>query len=136
MIDDECDQASIDNKNQFVHGEEIDEEHDPSKTNEMIRKLLFAYDKSSYVGYTATPFANIFIDRRSKTQKLDDPLWPRDFIINLPAPSHYIGPSQIFDNDDEDEDNNKNKFINIIEIMKSGCPQNMEKIISHYTIKR
>ena len=29
VIDDECDQASIDNKNQFVHGEEIDEEQDP-----------------------------------------------------------------------------------------------------------
>ena len=41
VIDDECDQASIDTKanRQFIHGEDVDEEHDPSKTNEMIRKL-------------------------------------------------------------------------------------------------
>ncbi len=111
VIDDECDQASIDNKNQFIHGEKIDEDHDPSKTNEMIRKLLFAYNKSSYVGYTATPFANIFIDKREKTKEESYGLFPRDFIINLPAPSHYIGPSQIFDSEEEDL-NNKNNFIN------------------------
>jgi hypothetical protein len=48
------------------------------------------FDKSGYVGYTATPFANIFIPIE------EDELFPRDFIINLPAPSNYIGPDKIF----------------------------------------
>ena len=58
----------------------------------MIRKLLYAYNQSAYVGYTTTPFANIFIDRRSKTNETGDP--HEIFIVNLPH-SHYIGPSQI-----------------------------------------
>ena len=48
------------------------------------------FNRSAYVGYTATPFANIFIP-------LDDSdLFPRDFIINLPAPDNYIGPEKVF----------------------------------------
>ena len=45
---------------------------------------------ATYVGYTATPYANIFIP-------LDDSdLFPKDFIINLPAPDNYIGPEKVF----------------------------------------
>ena len=38
-----------------------DPEHEPSRINEQIRKLLSLFDQSSYVGYTATPFANVLI---------------------------------------------------------------------------
>lgn len=91
LIDDEADNASI----------------NTSKTtstaiNKHIRDILRLFDKSAYVGYTATPFANIFINLE------EDDLFPRDFIINIPAPSNYIGPDKIFGfeplADDEESD--------------------------------
>lgn len=56
------------------------------------------FENSAYVGYTATPFANIFIypDPDKKNPKFGDDLFPGSFIINLPAPSNYIGPVQVF----------------------------------------
>lgn len=97
VLDDEADQASVD-----VRAMAIDEngvpnpEHDPSKTNELIRKLLRSFNKSAYVAFTATPFANIFIHDQGWTEKLGDDLFPRSFIVNLPAPSNYTGASRIF----------------------------------------
>lgn len=81
VIDDEADNASINtNKKEF----------DPTKINQHIRQIIAQFAKSAYVGYTATPFANIFIPLA------DDDLFPRDFIINLPAPDNYIGPEKVF----------------------------------------
>ena len=97
LIDDECDQASIDTNldTDMLQGEP-DPEHDPTLTNKLIRRILDAYDKSVYVGYTATPYANVFIDPRLKSKQAGKDIFPEDFIINLPAPSSYIGPAQIF----------------------------------------
>lgn len=81
LIDDEADNASINVSN------------DPAKRsaiNSAITQILSLFAKSSYVGYTATPFANIFIPFN------ENDIFPRDFIINLPAPSNYIGPEKIF----------------------------------------
>lgn len=81
LIDDEADNASIN----------TNPENDvATKINSLIRNILRCFDKSGYVGYTATPFANIFIPIA------EDDLFPRDFIINLPAPSNYIGPDKVF----------------------------------------
>ena len=81
IIDDEADNASINTK-------KADET--PTAINSWIRKIAGHFYRFGYVGYTATPFANIFIP-------LDkDDLFPRDFIINLPAPSNYIGAEKIF----------------------------------------
>lgn len=81
MIDDEADNASI---NTNASNE------DPTTINKYICSILNKFNRTAYVGYTATPFANIFIP-------LDDTnLFPRDFIINLPAPSTYIGPDKVF----------------------------------------
>ncbi len=81
IIDDEADNASINTKRDDLN---------PTKINGQIRNLLRLFQKSAYVGYTATPFANIFIPLN------DDNLFPRDFITNIPAPSNYIGPDKIF----------------------------------------
>lgn len=99
VIDDEADNASI-NTNPPLFGEngEAEEELDVSAINGLIRKLLDSFEQSSYVGYTATPFANIFIypDAEKKNPEYGDDLFPRSFIINLPAPSNYTGPVQVF----------------------------------------
>ncbi|MFI5303753.1 MAG: Z1 domain-containing protein [Nitrospiria bacterium] len=97
VIDDEADQASVDTRTMAIAENGMpDSEHDPTKINGLIRRLLFAFEKSAYVGFTATPFANIFIHERARTNELGDDLFPRSFIVNLPAPSNYIGASRIF----------------------------------------
>lgn len=93
MIDDESDNASV-NTNQL--GE------DPTKTNDYLRKILHLFSKGAYVGYTATPFANIFMDPDSYKDAYED-LFPRDFIYCLNAPTNYFGPQKIFLNEDPDE---------------------------------
>lgn len=85
VIDDEADNASINTK--------LD---DVTAINSRIRSLLRLFDKSAYIGYTATPFANIFIPIDTNDANLGDDLFPRDFIINIPAPSNYIGPRELF----------------------------------------
>ena len=97
VIDDEADHASVDTKQQdFDENDRPDPEHDPTRINSLIRKVLFTFEQSAYVGYTATPFANIFIHDRGRTQDEGDDLFPRSFITNLPAPSNYTGPVRVF----------------------------------------
>jgi hypothetical protein len=98
LIDDEADNASIN-----VSKEKV------SAINGCIRGLLSLFEQSAYVGYTATPFANIFIpildeesfkgiDLTIKDYEftVGQDLFPKDFIINIPAPSNYIGPAKVF----------------------------------------
>ena len=80
-----------------------DEDHDPTTINRQIRQLLRKFQKSAYVGYTATPFANIYIHDRGETAEEGPDLFPRSFIMNLPAPSNYDGPVRIFGLDPSDE---------------------------------
>lgn len=86
LIDDEADNASINTK-----GVE-----DPTVINAAIRKLLKLFNKANYVGFTATPFANIFIDPDSNQEMLDDDLFPRDFIYALEAPTNYVGARSVY----------------------------------------
>lgn len=91
MIDDEADNASINTKKP---------ELDPTKTNAMLRQILGLFAKSCYVGYTATPFANIFINPESYDEDVYEDLFPRDFIVSLDAPNTYFGPDEVFLDDD------------------------------------
>lgn len=97
VIDDEADHASVDtNQQEFDEDGKPDPDHDPTKINRSIRRLLHSFEKAAYVGYTATPFANIFIHESGKTREEGEDLFPRSFIINLPAASDYVGPARIF----------------------------------------
>ncbi|SDP42156.1 Z1 domain-containing protein [Pseudomonas arsenicoxydans] len=85
LIDDEADNASI-NTN-------------PKKAtaiNAGIRGLLKVFPRSSYVGFTATPFANVFINPDTTSDMEGDDLFPRDFIYALDAPTNYVGARRIF----------------------------------------
>ncbi|WP_214021421.1 Z1 domain-containing protein [Methanoculleus sp.] len=97
VIDDEADNASVNTTTipRDENGLPLDD-YDVSAINGKIRALLSHFEKSAYVGYTATPFANIFIYPEGETTTHGEDLFPRDFIINLPPPPNYIGPSQIF----------------------------------------
>ena len=97
VIDDEADHASVDTGEQFFDAEgNPDEEHEPKAINRLIRTILHSFAKKAYVGYTATPFANIFIHRQGQTAEEGPDLFPRAFIKNLAAPSNYVGPSRVF----------------------------------------
>ena len=97
MIDDEADNASVDTGEQVFNEDDTpDEEHQPKTINSLIRQLLHAFTRKAYVGYTATPFANIFIHHKGATAKEGPDLFPKAFIINLAAPSNYIGPARMF----------------------------------------
>ncbi|HNY31362.1 MAG TPA: Z1 domain-containing protein [Fibrobacteria bacterium] len=97
VIDDEADQASVDTGLQVFDAEgNPDEEHNPTAINSRIRKILNSFSRSAYVGYTATPFANIFIHDQGTTRDEGPDLFPASFIINLAAPSNYIGPAKVF----------------------------------------
>ena len=87
LIDDEADNASVNTKN---------EDDNPAAINACIRELLNGFYQASYLGITATPFANIFINPETEDEMLGDDLFPRDFIYSLSAPTNYIGADQIF----------------------------------------
>lgn len=91
LIDDEADYASINTKK---------EDDSPAAINMAIRNLLSMFTRTSFVGYTATPFANIFIDPESEDEmengKLYKDLFPRDFILSLDPPDNYVGPHRLF----------------------------------------
>lgn len=86
VIDDESDYASVNTK----------EDEDPTAINRGIRTLLSRFSKSAYVAYTATPYANIFIDHEAENDRYGLDLFPRDFIYALEAPSNYFGARKIF----------------------------------------
>jgi hypothetical protein len=99
LIDDEADNASINTR---------PENDGTTRINGLIRDIIRLFDKSGYVGYTATPFANLFIPIQ------EDELFPRDFIINLPAPSNYVGPDKVFGFQFVDEDDLSDTVLPIV----------------------
>ena len=77
IIDDEADQASVASRS----------------TNPLIREIIDLFPRGGYVGYTATPFANLLIDPAAKD------LYPEDFVVNLPKPSGHFGTEVLFGRD-------------------------------------
>jgi hypothetical protein len=83
VVDDESDNASVNARS----------DESPATINALIRQLLARFRRSTYVGYTATPFANVFIN-----PDVDD-LFPSDFVYGLSAPKNYIGVTSMFSDD-------------------------------------
>ncbi len=97
LIDDEADNASVDTKEiRFDESGRPDEEHEPTVINRLIRSILYSFSRCACVGYTATPFANIFIHEQGRTRDEGPDLFPEAFIITLGAPSNYVGPAKVF----------------------------------------
>jgi hypothetical protein len=96
VIDDECDHASVNTKDTFDSTGEFDPDVDPTAINGAIRKLLDSFEQTAYVGYTATPFANIFIFKDADTEEYGEDLFPRSFILSLKKSSEYVGADRVF----------------------------------------
>lgn len=97
LIDDECDYASVNTKKPERDGNgNIMQEWDPATTNRLIRQLILSFQKTIYVGYTATPYANIFIHGDDPHPSYGDDIFPKHFLVSLPPSPHYIGPEEVF----------------------------------------
>ena len=116
LIDDEADNASVNYRG-------VDS---PTTINRRIRDLLGKFRRATYVGYTATPFANIFIDPDVITADHGEDLFPRDFIVALDAPDRYMGPSRLFGEDIRPED----AIVRVIRDNKDILPVSHKRTIS------
>lgn len=82
IIDDEADQASPN----AAKNPELDR----TKINERLTELL-ELPRVAYVGYTATPFANVLVNPADETD-----IYPSTFIYSLPKPDTYFGSRELF----------------------------------------
>lgn len=104
VVDDEADDASIGTQDPFIDGVYRPEEVQPTAINRAIRDLLYAFERRNYIGYTATPNANIFIPASVDSDDYGPDLFPRDFIEYLRPPTNYFGPDQMFGIDEDLKD--------------------------------
>ena len=133
LIDDEADNASIN----IRHGA-----GEVSRINGQIRDLLHIFDRSCYVGYTATPFANIFIDPDTDDQMRGEDLFPRSFIVSLDPPSNYFGATAVFleDSDrhirhiDDNEDHLRIKHLK--DVVISSVPHSLTDAVRTFILGR
>lgn len=101
IIDDESDQASVNTvdpekiKAAKAEGQAIVERR---AINDRIAKMLTLMPRAQYVGYTATPFANVFVDP-------SDPegIYPKDFVIGLKRPPGYMGVEDFHDLEERED---------------------------------
>ena len=96
IIDDEADQASINTNETYDEFGNVLDDYNPTTINGLIRELLKMFECRSYAGYTATPFANIFIPPHVDSEKYGTDLFPRDFIFRAPRADQYIGAREFF----------------------------------------
>lgn len=129
LIDDEADNASVNS------GTELD----VKTINRLIRTLLNLFNQNTFIGYTATPYANIFIPSswsedletmvKDVKLKVGEDLFPRDFIINIPPPSNYIGATQVFgfENEDTGEEYEGLDIIRLTEDQEPYFPRRLNR---------
>lgn len=129
VIDDEADNASVNS------GTELD----VRTINRLIRTLLNLFNQNTFIGYTATPYANLYIPSQWSEEletmvkdqkfKVGEDLFPRDFIVNIPPPSNYIGAAQVFGfyNDKTGEGQDGMDIIRLIDDQEPYFPKKVNK---------
>ena len=108
IIDDEADLASVDTRGTYRPEDEPipDDYEEPSTINRLIRELLRKFQRRAYVAYTATPFANILIPHDTYDPRVENDLYPKDFIVALPKPRGYFGAEELFGRFDQADEQN------------------------------
>ena len=133
LIDDEADNASINIRHR---------QDEVSRINSQIRQLLQLFDRSCYVGYTATPFANIFIDPDSDNEMLGHDLFPRDFIVSLDPPDNYFGATKVFSDDAERIVQHVDDHADVLPLkhrinhLITGLPGSLEEAVRVFVVAR
>ena len=122
VIDDEADQASMNTVNQRNLAEDRENR---TAINKLITDLLSEMPRAQYLAYTATPFANVFVNADDAAD-----LFPKDFIFTLEAPPEYMGGQEFHDLDglpDGAEKNfeTSNEAAHVRDVRASG-PEELE----------
>ena len=102
IIDDEADQASVNTINPNRKGKKTSEEVERTAINKQISELLELLPRCQYIGYTATPFANVFVDPDDSEN-----IFPKDFIVALDRPKGYMGGADFYDFERDFSDSKK-----------------------------
>ncbi len=121
FIDDEADQASVDTRGSYQTEDEAyssDPDYEsPAVINGLIRQLLQICSRRAYVGYTATPFANILIPHDTYDPTVGEDLYPKDFFIDRPKPAGYFGTEEFFGKNDVARET-KTDGMDVVRIVK------------------
>lgn len=129
VIDDEADNASVNSGT----------EYDVRTINRLIRTMLNLFNQNTFIGYTATPYANLYIPSswsddletyvKDVKLKVGEDLFPRDFIVNIPPPSNYIGAAQVFgfENENTGESSEGLDIIRYAEDQEPWFPKKINK---------
>lgn len=145
LLDDEADNATPN----------VGADEKPTTINHHIRKLLSLFPRHSYVGYTATPYANIFINPFVDEEASDDDiakqdLFPKDFIMCLSRSNKYIGATRLFDPENDSSDSSNELEFNVctideepeyVEELKKGrdpgmIPNSMKEAINTFVLTK
>lgn len=129
VIDDESDQAS---PNTFKSTEYARNQQKRTATNREIVNLLAQLPRAQYVGYTATPFANVFINPDDA-----EDLFPRDFIISLRRPNGYLGAADFHDLDlpaPEGYKSNEQAFVRSVRVTDDSLEDNLPRALDSYVL--
>lgn len=93
VIDDEADQAGINTADITTEERKAINACIENLVNEKTynsKDCPVKYKAMNYIGYTATPYANVLNDPKKTS------LYPKDFIVALNVSNEYFGPQQIF----------------------------------------
>lgn len=115
IIDDESDQATPDSS--------PGDDNDPTTINRLLKSVWTRVSNGSYVGYTATPFANVFMNPDEGPDGSLEELYPSDFIHVMPTPDNYFGAEKLFGISEGSIDADQSEGLDVIRrIPKAELP--------------
>jgi hypothetical protein len=124
VIDDESDQASINTRPPSSQHR--------TAINKKITDLMKLFPRGQYVGYTATPFANVFINPDDA-----EDLFPKDYIVSLPRPRFYMGLQEFVDtappNGNDPFDSKEGCYVRDVE-GDDTLPDNFQRAIDSFIL--
>jgi hypothetical protein len=120
IIDDESDQASVNTKA---------ENKDKSAINKKITKIIQLFKRAQYIGYTATPFANVFINPKDNQD-----LFPSDFIFSLDRPPNYMGPKEFTDVEESTNGEGTNEACHVRDINTKDEKATLQEALDAFLI--
>lgn len=123
IVDDEADQASVNTKRPKRGVALTKEEKERTAINKHISEILSHMPRCQYLAYTATPFANVFVDPVDSAD-----IFPKDFIVALEPSDEYMGAKAFHDIDGSPEaptiaNSNKQAYYRPLPVDEDGMAE-------------
>lgn len=134
IIDDEADQASVNTKKKKAGGTQDDEARERTAINKHIAGMLETMPRCQYLAYTATPYANVFVDPVDSAD-----IFPKDFIAALEPSSEYMGAKSFHDIGEPADDrvmSNRDAYYRPVSVDETGmaAPEGVEAALDAYVL--